>query len=86
MMEQTILVVDDDIPLTKTLEKILRSAHYRPIVANTAGGWVRVGIGSSARFDTVGRYDSNDGRLAGLPQNTRAYDDSDHILNGAGCE
>lgn len=40
----TILVVDDDVVLTKTLEKILKDAQYTPLVAYTAEDGVRLAM------------------------------------------
>jgi len=38
----TILVVDDDIALTKTIERILNEAHFTPLLAHTAEDGVRL--------------------------------------------
>lgn len=41
-MQTTILIVDDDIPLTKTLETLLSRHHYKPVVAHTAEDGVQL--------------------------------------------
>ncbi len=41
-MQTTILIVDDDIPLTKTLETLLSRHNYKPVVAHTAEDGVQL--------------------------------------------
>ncbi|MEJ2747895.1 MAG: response regulator transcription factor [Anaerolineae bacterium] len=41
-MSSTILVIDDDIALTKTIERILGDAQFTPILAHTAEDGVRL--------------------------------------------
>ncbi len=41
-MQTTILIVDDDIPLTRTLEALLSRHNYKPVVAHTAEDGVQL--------------------------------------------
>jgi len=43
-MQTTILIVDDDVALTRTLETLLSRHHFKPIVAYTAEDGVRLAL------------------------------------------
>lgn len=43
-MYEKILIVDDDIPLTRTLERILTTGDYHPLVAHTAEDGLRLAL------------------------------------------